>query len=154
MLRLLWARWAYGSGTDTCTERAHQELMRILTKGISSLRTCSAYASVLPYLKGSFCISSACALGTDACTEHAYQELMHALSIHMMCALSIRVRTWCMHWAYVSGTNGCTDHSPFKTCWTYASGTGAYPERTRKHTCQELMRTLSIRISFLHVCSA
>ncbi len=40
--------------------------------------------------------------------------------------LSIRVRSWCV-------------------CWAYAQGTGAYAEHTRK----ELTRMLSIRISFL-----
>ncbi len=69
-----------------------------------------------------------------------------------------------MRWAYKSGTGvcaeltwqvliACTDHSPFKTCWAYASGTAALSIRVRKrafafaeHTHHELTRTLSIHI--------
>ena len=88
------------------------------------------------------CVCWAYASGTYAYAERARQELMRALSI--------RVRNWCVHWAYASVTNTCTECSPFKTCWAYASGTDAYPE----HTHEELMRMLSIRISSLRVCSA
>ena len=42
MLQPLWARWAYGSGTDAHPERARQELMRTLSIRISSWRACSA----------------------------------------------------------------------------------------------------------------
>ncbi len=63
-----------------------------------------------------------------------HQELMHALSIW--------VRNWCMHWAYMSGTNASTERSPFKTCWAYTSGTDAYPE----HTHHYLMRILSVSV--------
>jgi hypothetical protein len=88
------------------------------------------------------CVWWACASGADAHAEHVHQELMHALNI--------RVRNWCVHWAYTSGTNTCTERSPFKTSCAYASGTDTYPE----HTSQELMCMLSIRISSLRVCSA
>jgi hypothetical protein len=71
-----------------------------------------------------------------------------------MRALSICIRNWCVLWAYVSGTNACTERSPFKTCWSYASGTDAYPwayasgtDAFAEHMRQELMCTLSI--SFL-----
>ncbi len=87
------------------------------------------------------CVCWAYASVTYAHAECARQELMHAQSI--------RVRNWCVHWAYASGTNTCTERSPFKTCWAYASGTDVYPE----HTHQELMRMLSIRISSLRVRS-
>ncbi len=79
---------------------------------------------------------------------------------------SIRVRNWCLHWAYASGTDACTERTYEKIrslqnmlsiCfrnwsvpWTYASGTDSNAEKTRK----ELIRTLSIRISYLRVCSA
>ncbi len=80
------------------------------------------------------CACWAYGTGTYAHAESARKELMHALSI--------RVRNWCVHWAYASGTKTCTERSPFKTCWTYASETDAYFE----HTGQELMRALSIRV--------
>ncbi len=46
---------------------------------------------------------------TDANAEHTCQELK--------CALSIRIRNWCMHWAYRSGTGVCTEHMPNGTRW-------------------------------------
>ncbi len=142
MLRPLCASWAYGSGTDGHPECARQELMRTLSISISSLRACSACASVFLFLilytlsmrVRKWCVHWACASGTDACIEHARQELMNTLSI--------RARNWCVHWAYGSGTNACTERIPLKKCWAYASGTDAYPE----HTGQELMRSLSIRV--------
>ncbi len=76
----------------------------------------------------------ACTSGTYVYAEHTRQELTRALSI--------RVRNWCVHWASASDTNACSERSPFKTCWAYASGTDAFPE----HMGQELMRLLSIRI--------
>ncbi len=80
--------------------------------------------------------------GTHAHAECACQELMHALSV--------RVRNWFVHWAYVSGTNACTERSPFKTCWAYATGTDAYLD----HTGQELMRALCLRVRNWCACSA
>ncbi len=90
--------------------------------------------------------------------QNARKELMHALSIHVRnwfvhwamwactsgtyVCVSIWIRNWCVHWAYASGTNACTEHSPFKICRAYASGTDTYPV----HTGQELMRTLSTRV--------
>ncbi len=78
--------------------------------------------------------------------EHTVQELMHTHAERarqeLMRALSRRIRNWCVHWAYASGTNVCTELSPFKTCWAYASETDAYPE----HTGQELIRALSMRV--------
>ncbi len=95
----------------------------------------------------------------------------HAERTHqgLMRTLSIRVRNWCVRWAYTSGTVAhaeCTHqfltrmHSisvkipnlkgAFNPCWAYASGTDACAEHARK----ELMRMLSIRISSLRVCSA
>ncbi len=70
--------------------------------------------------------------GTYVHADHARQELMRALTI--------RVRNRCVHWANASGTNTCTECSPFKTCWAYASGTDAYPELTG----QEPMRALRV----------
>ncbi len=61
--------------------------------------------------------------------------------------------TWCVHWAYASGTYACTDHthqelmralsiriSNLSMHWAYASGTEACTESTH----QELMRMLSV----------
>jgi hypothetical protein len=67
--------------------------------------------------------------------------------------LSFRVRNWCVHWTYASGTNACTEGSPLKNMlnicvrncfvpWACASGTDVCTEHAR----QELMHTLSMRI--------
>ncbi len=79
--------------------------------------------------------------------EHTGQELTGTLSM--------RVRNWCVCWAYKSGTGACTEHTrQGANAWqsavpskhaeqrAYTSGTDAYPE----HTGQELMCALSIRI--------
>jgi len=97
--------------------------------------------------------------------QHACKELMRAL-------LSLWVSNWWVYWAFASWTILCTERSPFKTCWAYVSGalcvpwahgsgTDAHTEHPRQklicalsvvtskhaeHTCQELMRTLSIRV--------
>ncbi len=130
------------------------------------------FASILYTLSmrvRNWCMHWACASGTDAYAEHAHQELMRTLSM--------RIRNWCVRWACASGTYACAEHtsqelvactehtckehSPFKTCWAYASATGltlsmrarngcvcwaytsetiAYPE----HTHQFLTRVLTI----------
>ncbi len=55
------------------------------------------------------------------------RELLHMLwPLCVRWAMSIRIRNGCMHWAYTSGTNVCTEH-----------------------TYQELMRALSICIKYL-----
>jgi hypothetical protein len=92
-------------------------------------------------------------------SEHTGQELMRTLSIWVrkwcvrwaygsgtdtVCSLSTRVRNWCMNWAQIWNLK-----RPFKTCWAYVSGDVVYTEHMRK----ELKRTLSTRISSLHVCS-
>ncbi len=148
------APWACASGTDAHLEHAHQFLTRMLSMRISFPIFQMFILYTLSMRVSNWCVDWACASGTDACTEHARQELMRTLSI--------RARNWCVHWAYASGTNACTERIPFQKCWAYTSGTDAYPE----HTGQELMRslsirvrnwcerTLSIRISFLRVCSA
>jgi hypothetical protein len=124
-------QWAYESGPDSCTEHTGQELIRALSIRVRTWFLHWAYGS-----------------GTDTCTEHTSQELILALSAQvpskhaehtrqelmsdeypertcqkLMRTLSVRVRNWCVRWAYVSGID-------------------AYPERT----CQELMHTVSMRI--------
>ncbi len=100
MLRPLCAHWAYESGTDAWTEHTGQE--RMLTVSIQVRNWCVRWAY------GS---------GTEECAEHTSQELIRALSAHMkfekipskhsehtrqelMRTLSIRVRNWCVRWAY------------------------------------------------------
>ncbi len=96
------------------SEHTGQELMRTL-----SVR-----------LGRNWCIPWAYQSGTDVCTEHMGQELMHALSLRMKFErslqnmLSIRRKSWCVHWAYASWElmwalsirvrNWCV-------CWAYAS---------------------------------
>jgi hypothetical protein len=73
----------------------------------------------------------------------------------MISMLIIRVRNWCVHWAYASGTDACTERprqEPMRALsvrarnwcvhWASASGTDACTERMR----QELMRALSVRV--------
>jgi hypothetical protein len=93
--------------------------------------------------------------------EHTHKGLMRTLSI--------RVRNWCVRWAYASGTDAHAEQThqfltrmisisvkipnlkrAFKPCWAYASGTDACTEHAR----EGLMRMLSVRISSLRVCSA
>jgi len=77
--------WAYASGADAYPEHTHQELMRMLSIRISSLRVCSAWFVGTSFKFGIF-----------------------------MLMLNIRVRNWCACWAYVlvpdpyaQGTHQC-----------------------------------------------
>ncbi len=90
---------------------------------ISSLRACSAWASVFPFFECSFCIHSACALGTDVCTENARQEIMRTLSIH--------VRNWCECSSYASGTGEGTEHMR----------RSAVPSKLPEHMHQDLLHS-------------
>ncbi len=144
-------------------EHTGQELMRTLSMRVRNWCTPWAKASV-PYVHAQHAHQFSYFSNVHLVyPQHASKELMRALSmsvrnwcVYWACAsepmhtLSIRVRNWCMHWAYASGTSACTERIPLKKCWAYASGTDAYPE----HTGQELMRSPSIRISFLRVSSA
>ncbi len=75
-------------------------------------------------------------------------------------SLRTRARNWCMHWAYASGTDACTEHAhqELMLTWANESGTGACTEHTHQeqmraqstapskyaeHTHQELMRAQS-----------
>jgi hypothetical protein len=75
--------------------------------------------------------------------------------------LSIRIRNlrarwarafknWCVHWSYESGTGVCIEH----THQILIHAQSGVPLKHAEHTHQELMRTPSIRISSLRVCSA
>jgi hypothetical protein len=78
--------------------------------------------------------------------QHARKE--------MMLALSMRVRKWCVYWACASGTDAYAEYTSqelmraLSIC--YASGTNTctecIPSTNAKHTQQELIRTLSIRV--------
>ncbi len=84
-----------------------------------------------------WCINWAHESGTGACTEHTPQILMHAQSAfpskhaehthqELMRTLSIRVRNWCVHWAYASG---CLAPPKIKIIILYFSPKVTYPER-------------------------
>jgi hypothetical protein len=151
--------WACASGADACTEHARQELMHTLS--IRVRNWCMHWAYVLatyvcteriPFKK-----CWAYASGNDAYPEHTGQELMHSLNI--------RVRNWCVPWAYAS------------VSYTYAQCTHqfsrisnvnfVYLQHTHKelicmkatHACtqhsrKELMLALSIYIKeLMHVLS-
>ena len=88
--------WACASGADACTEHARQELIRTLS--IRVRNWCVHWAYVLGTNVCTECIPFkkcwAYASGNDAYPEHTGQELMHSLNI--------RVRNWCVPWAYAS----------------------------------------------------
>ncbi len=147
MLWPLCACWAYDSGTDACTERACQELMRALSVRVKKWCAPWPYASV-PYAHSQhvdqfFHFSNV----PFVYSQHAGKELM--------CALSMRVRNWCIHWAFASGTDACVEHTSQELVWAVsirirnwcmkwacASGIDECTVLTR----QELIRTLSMRI--------
>ncbi len=106
-----------------------------------------------------------------------YVHVQHAnqcsyFKMFILCILSVRVRNWCVRWAYTSQELVCALSMRVRyqsmhraqslqnmlsirirnwyVPWTYGSGNDAFAE----HTHQELTPALSIRISFLHVCSA
>jgi hypothetical protein len=122
--------WAYESGTGACTEHTYQVL--ICAQSTFPLKKCWAYTSgtdayTLSIRVRNWCVRWAYESGTDAYPEHTHQFLTHMLSISikipnlkrslqsMLCnvhackelmrALSVCVRNWCVHWAYVSGTD-------------------------------------------------
>jgi hypothetical protein len=115
--------WACASGTDACPEHARQELMRMLSIRVRNWCMHWAYASGtnacterIPFKK-----CWAYASGTDAYPEHTGQELMRTLSI--------RVRNWCVPWAYASVSytyaqhkhkNSKSERGLSKPCWAYA----------------------------------
>ena len=105
MLRPLRACWAYGSGSHSHAEHARQELMRMLSMLVRNWCVCWAYES-----------------GTGACTEHTHQVLMRAQGAflsenaehthqELMRTLSIRVRNWCVCWAYASVPDAYAQHA-------------------------------------------
>ncbi len=104
-------------------------------------------------VSGTGCYTSKCEKKSKSLhpTVQTGQELMRSLSI--------RVRNWCVPWAYALGFYAYAQHKhknskfergPYKPCWAYTKGTGAHAE----HTGQELMCMLSISISSLRVRSA
>jgi hypothetical protein len=74
------------------------------------------------------------------CSE-LYAHADHAGQF-LTCTLSVRIRNWCMRWAYKSGTGACTEH----TDQVLMRAQGAVPSKHAEHTQQELMRTLSIQV--------
>ncbi len=105
-------RWAYESGTDACTEHTRQVLMRAQ----------SAFPSKN--------------------AEHTHQGLMRTLSEHtgqeLMCSLSIRVRNWCVPWAYASVSYAYAQHKYNNSKFEKV------PSKHAEHAIKELMRTLSV----------
>ncbi len=114
--------WAWASGTDGCTEHACQELMRMLSIRVRNWCVHWAYASCTNACKERLPLKKcwAYASGTDAYPEHTGQKLMRLLSI--------RVRNWCVPWAYASVSyayaqnkhkNSKFERGPSKPCWAY-----------------------------------
>ncbi len=142
------ACWAYMSETYKHHEHTHQFLTRMLSMRISFPIFQMVILYTLSICVRNWCVHWVYASGTDVCAEHTCQKLVCALSICVMYScvvwthvwnlkrslqnmLSIRVRNWCVPWAFAEGTDTFTDHIN-----------------------QELMRTLNICISFLHIYSA
>ncbi len=130
--------WAYyASETNACNEHTHQVqvLMRVLSICISSLCGYCANASVPRMLSIS---------GNIPSLKRSLQNMLK--SEHTW-------SNWCVHWAYASGINACTElmyKKPMRAMsilrirslclhWAYASVAYAWFE----HTHKELMRLLS-----------
>ncbi len=108
-----------------------------------------------------WCVCLAYESGTGACTEHTHQVLMcaqrafpliNAEHTHqeLMRTLSIRVRNWCVRWAYKSGTDAYPEHThQFLTRMLSISikipNLKEVPPNHAEHTRKELVRMLSIR---------
>ncbi len=104
--------------------------MRTLSIRLNFLRACSAIASVFPIFQMFILYTLSIRVRTDAFTEHTRQELLRAMSI--------RIKNWCVRWAYASGTDASTEHTRQKLMralsiriknwcvhWAYASGTAS-----------------------------
>ncbi len=72
------------------------------------------------------------ASGNDAYPEHTGQELMHSLNI--------RVRNWCVPWAYASVSYEYAQHKHKNSIFEKVSSKHA------EHTHKELMRALSVHV--------
>ncbi len=102
--------WACASGTDACTEHIHQQLMHALS--IRVMNWCVSWT----YATGTDAYASI----SDAYAQHKRKnsKLEKIPSKHagrtrkeLMRALSVRVRNWYVHRAYVSGTDACAEHT-------------------------------------------
>ncbi len=78
--------------------------------------------------------------------------------------LSIRIRNWCVSWAYASGTDANAEHTRQELMRMLSISISfpifqrpfviEVPTNHAEHMCKELVRMLCIRISSLRVCSA
>ena len=126
--------WACASGADACPEHALQELMRTLS--IRVRNWCVHWAYVLATnvcteripLKKCWAYAS----GNDAYPEHTGQELMHSLNI--------RVRNWCIPWAYASVSYAYAQHKHKNSIFEKV------PSKHAEHAHKELMRALSVHV--------
>ncbi len=113
-VRNWYVRWACESGTGACTEHTQQVC----------LHRAQSLQNMLSILIRNWCAPWAYGSGTDVHPDHTGQEMMHPehlkqflmrmLSISIKIPnlerslqhkLSMRVRNWCVHWAYESGTD-------------------------------------------------
>jgi hypothetical protein len=121
-VRNWYLRWAYESGTGACNEHTRQLLMRAQS-AVSSKHAEHTGQERMRNLRiqvRNGCVPWPYRSGTDAYPEHMGQEaypehtrqfLTHMLSISVkipylkrslqhMLSKSMRVRKWCVHWAY------------------------------------------------------
>ncbi len=121
--------WAYGSGTDACTEHTGQELMRALSIRVRNWFVHWAHIwnlkrslqNMLSIRVRNWCVPWAYAAGTDAYPEHTPKEPMRALSV--------RVRNLCVSSACASEIKWCLASPKLKTISLYFSPKVTYPER-------------------------
>jgi hypothetical protein len=87
-IRNWYVHWSYTSGTDVYPEHMHQFLTHLLSIGVK-----------FQIWKGPFNTYWAYPKVTDTSTECTLQELM--------CALSVRIRNWCVHSSCASDIKWC-----------------------------------------------
>ncbi len=116
-VRNLCVRWAYGSGTDACTEHTSQELIRALSAHMKFEKVSSKHAEHTHQ-----------DLMRTLSNEHTCQELMHTPK-ELIRALSVRVRNWCVSSACASEIKWCLAPPKIKIISLYFIPKVTYPEK-------------------------
>ncbi len=111
-------------GIDACTECARQGLMRTLIILISFSCMHVQHADQFSKFSNVHFVYP----------QHSREELMHALSL--------RLRNWCVRWAYASGADECMEHRSPKL----VRALSAVPSKHADHTRQKPMCALSMHI--------
>jgi hypothetical protein len=128
-----WVHWACTSGTYVQAEHTHQKLMSAWSTGVQNW--CSHWAQSLQNMLSihvrDWCVQWVCASRTW-CVPWAYTLVSNTYSLHksktfkfgkvpskhaeltrkeLICALSVRVRNWCLHWTNMPKTHAQAQHA-------------------------------------------